>query len=564
MINRFETDRAVQENIQVAVRIRPFLPREATSIKVWTATDTNSIVDDSGRSYQFDRVYSETAPTTLVFDELVERVIWEAMDGYSGCIFCYGQTGSGKTFTMHGNRKTMPGLVPLSIETAFSYIEETPDKEFLLRVSYIEVYNECVNDLLAPTKVNLKLQSDVRKGIVVEDLTEEVCTSAEKVYSLLMMGDANKQISSTNFNLRSSRSHSIFRLTIEAKTKGSRGVTYATANLIDLAGSESAEAHTSSASVFRKREMKFINRSLLTLSTVIMRLSDPKNTAPIPYRDSKLTRLLKPVLTGNSKVIVICNISPSSDSIDESLSTIKFAERAKKIKKIIGRNEELDSTALIEKYEQMIRDLQNRLQAKDNEIRGSVQVETDRKLVEELNKLGSQLSLKEDENSILDAKLEVLYQEKLNLASELEHLRSLILNSDKVKMSREQPTEVAKELTDSRVQLRQSIRIRNSRVSPSLNPSRDSIAEDLSMAITELNSEYGNPFGEALDIARQENSEETEHLRRQLAERDHLIAELREELARRQEEIGVLQDELGLVKTSRNKLLQQVKKMKER
>jgi centromeric protein E len=131
------------------------------------------------------------------------------MDGYSGCVFCYGQTGSGKTFTMHGNRKTSPGLVPLSVETAFSYIEETPDKEFLLRVSYIEVYNECINDLLAPNKVNLKLQSDARKGIVVEGVTEEICTSAEKVYSLLMMGDTNKQISSTNFNLRSSRSHSL-------------------------------------------------------------------------------------------------------------------------------------------------------------------------------------------------------------------------------------------------------------------------------------------------------------------------------------------------------------------
>lgn len=302
--------------------------------------------------------------------------------------------------------------------------------------------------------------------------------------------------------------------------------------------------------------MKFINRvsamqSLLTLSTVIMRLSDTKNTAPIPYRDSKLTRLLKPVLTGSSKVIVICNISPSSDSIDESISTLKFAERAKKIKKTIARNEELDSNALIEKYESIIRELQTRLQQKEVEISGSVVKESDRKLLEELNKLGSQLSIKEDENSILDAKLEALYQEKLAMQAELERYKSLILNSDKVKMSREHPSEGSKEPSDLKVQQRQSVRIRLSRAS-SLVSSHDSLPEVLASS-----GEFEMPISLP-------ETDENDGLRRLLAERDQLVLELRMELVHKTEEIGVLQDELGLVKASRSKLMQQLKKLKDR
>jgi hypothetical protein len=297
-----------------------------------------------------------------------------------------------------------------------------------------------------------------------------------------------------------------------------------------------------------------------------MRLSDPKNTAPIPYRDSKLTRLLKPVLTGSSKVIVICNISASSESFEESLSTLKFAERAKKIKKTIARNEDLSSNALIEKYESLIRELQTRLSQKESEIAGSVSSETDRKLVEELNKLGSQLSMKEDENQVLDAKLEALYEEKLSMQAELEHIKSLIINSGTVKLNREQPTDVARELTDAKVQQRQSTRIRKSRLSPRMVPIGQAGEELVEESSEDFAIDLHNPFSDAEELVRQESEElrETEALKLQLSLRDSMIIELRRELDRRQEEIGVLHDELELVKTSRTKLLQQVKKLKER
>jgi centromeric protein E len=162
---------------------------------------------------------------------------------------------------MHGNRSKAPGIVPLAIDTIFAYIEETPEKEFLFRCSYIEIYNECVNDLLS-NSLNLQLQEDKVRGIKIVGAVEEVCKSADQVFSLLQIGETNKQIGSTNYNLRSSRSHSIFRLTIESKSReaGGKGLTIATCNLIDLAGSESMKAHGPASSIHRKREMNYINK----------------------------------------------------------------------------------------------------------------------------------------------------------------------------------------------------------------------------------------------------------------------------------------------------------------
>ena len=128
------------------------------------------------------------------------------MEGFNGCIFCYGQTGSGKTYTMYGNNKT-PGLVPLSVESIFAYIQETPEREFLVTCSYLEVYNESINDLLNPDAENLIIQEDKKNGMVITGLTEEICTSLNQVNSFLYIGETNKQFAATNLNLKSSRSH---------------------------------------------------------------------------------------------------------------------------------------------------------------------------------------------------------------------------------------------------------------------------------------------------------------------------------------------------------------------
>jgi centromeric protein E len=201
-----------EETITVAVRVRPLSQKEEEKVQkaCWSIPSPNSIIDVSGdKAYVYDRVYPPVHSTDTIFEELGEKMIWGVMEGYNGCIFCYGQTGSGKTHTMHGILPKNPGIIPLTIETIFAYIHETIEKEFLVRCSYLEIYNECVNDLLDANNTNLTLREDKNGGLKIIDLSEKECTSINQVYSLLSLGDANRQVASTNFNLKSSRSHSM-------------------------------------------------------------------------------------------------------------------------------------------------------------------------------------------------------------------------------------------------------------------------------------------------------------------------------------------------------------------
>ena len=196
------------ENILVAVRLRPLIEVEINS-RYWPRWETrgNNVNEIEGkRTFTFDKVFSPENTTEHIHEELGETVVIKCMEGFNGCIFCYGQTGSGKTYTMYGNNKT-PGLVPLSVESIFAYIQETPEREFLVTCSYLEVYNESINDLLNPDAENLIIQEDKKNGMVITGLTEEICTSLNQVNSFLYIGETNKQFAATNLNLKSSRSH---------------------------------------------------------------------------------------------------------------------------------------------------------------------------------------------------------------------------------------------------------------------------------------------------------------------------------------------------------------------
>ena len=249
------------ENITVAVRLRPMLDRELNS-NYWPRWETyeNSVNEINGkRSFTFHKVYGQVSSTEDLYEEIGEQVVVECMQGYNGCLFCYGQTGSGKTFTMYGNQSSQ-GIVPLSVQSIFIYVQETPEQEFLISCSYLEVYNESVNDLLNKDGQNLIIQEDKRNGMVIAGLTEEVCTTIDQIYSLLYIGETNKQFAATNLNLKSSRSHCIFRINIEAKNRDDNGEqSFGTLYLVDLAGSESANVHKNKESI-RTMEMKHINR----------------------------------------------------------------------------------------------------------------------------------------------------------------------------------------------------------------------------------------------------------------------------------------------------------------
>ncbi|KAI9477418.1 kinesin motor domain-containing protein, partial [Coemansia mojavensis] len=264
------------------------------------------------------------------------------MGGFNGTIFAYGQTSSGKTHTMHGSGQE-PGIIKLAVQEIFDTVKNDTKREYLIRVSFLEIYNEVLRDLLEPTKCNLKIHENAKREIFVGDLSEHIVFNAEHVEEILQKGDRNRHIAGTNMNERSSRSHTIFRIVIESRSLAESeefmgAVMVSCLNLVDLAGSE--RVGQTGAEGQRLKEGAHINKSLLALGTVIGRLSeDGSDYGHIPYRDSKLTRILQPSLGGNAKTLIICTITPSPDYIDEALSTLKFASRAKTIRNTPEVNE---------------------------------------------------------------------------------------------------------------------------------------------------------------------------------------------------------------------------------
>ncbi|KAG8483758.1 hypothetical protein CXB51_023455 [Gossypium anomalum] len=294
-----DADRS-KENVTVTVRPRELRQGEEIA---WYA-DGEAIVRNEHNqttAYAYDRVFGPTTTTRQVYDVAAQHVVSGAMEGINGTIFAYGMTSSGKTHTMHGDQRS-PGIIPLAVKDAFSIIQETPSREFLLRVSYLEIYNEVVNDLLNPAGQNLRIREDAQ-GTFVEGIKEEVVLSPAHALSLIAAGEEHRHVGSTNFNLLSSRSHTIFTLTIESSPYGENSegeaVNLSQLNLIDLAGSESSKVETTG---IRRKEGSYINKSLLTLGTVISKLTDGRATH-IPYRDSKLTRLLQSSLSGHGRII---------------------------------------------------------------------------------------------------------------------------------------------------------------------------------------------------------------------------------------------------------------------
>ncbi|XP_071924012.1 kinesin-like protein KIN-7E, chloroplastic isoform X2 [Coffea arabica] len=295
-----------KENVTVTVRFRPLSAREISKGDevAWYADGDCTVRNEYSPSiaYGFDRVFGPATTTRNVYDVAAQHVVSGAMEGVNGTVFAYGVTSSGKTHTMHGEQKS-PGIIPLAVKDVFGIIQETPGREFLLRVSYLEIYNEVINDLLDPTGQNLRIREDTQ-GTFVEGIKEEVVLSPAHALSLIAAGEEHRHVGSNNFNLLSSRSHTIFTLTIESSScaeNQEENVKLSQLHLIDLAGSESSKTETTG---LRRKEGSYINKSLLTLGTVISKLTDGKATH-IPYRDSKLTRLLQSSLSGHGRVSIM-------------------------------------------------------------------------------------------------------------------------------------------------------------------------------------------------------------------------------------------------------------------
>ncbi|XP_068117523.1 kinesin-like protein KIF18A [Hyperolius riggenbachi] len=353
----------VCSHVRVVVRVRPPNEREsvANATSVVQVVDNHILVFDPkveevnffhGRSatnvtrrknkdlkFVFDCVFDENSTQLQVFEQTTKIVLDGVLNGYNCTVLAYGATGAGKTHTMLGS-PTEPGVMYLTMMDLYRRMESLKDEKICnVAVSYLEVYNEQIRDLLSNSGP-LAVREDAQKGVVVQGLTLHQPKSAGEILQLLDYGNKNRTQHPTDVNATSSRSHAVFQIYLRQQDKSAsinQNVRIAKMSLIDLAGSERASA--TNAKGDRLREGTNINRSLLALGNVINALADPKTKKQhIPYRNSKLTRLLKDSLGGNCRTIMIAAVSPSSVSYDDTYNTLKYANRAKEIKSSVKSN----------------------------------------------------------------------------------------------------------------------------------------------------------------------------------------------------------------------------------
>lgn len=359
--------------VQVVVRCRPMDDRETGRgySRVVDVIPSRGVVEvrhprddpssETVKVFTFDAVYDWHSSQQELYEETVRPLVSSILDGFNGTIFAYGQTGTGKTYTMEGSKTEHEkrGVIPRSFEHIFNHIGRTENMQYLVRASYLEIYQEEIRDLLHPDQsLRFELKEKPDTGVFVKDLSSAVCKSAAEIQQLMNVGNQNRTIGATNMNEHSSRSHAIFMITIEMGGIGDTGgIRVGRLNLVDLAGSE--RQSKTGASGERLKEASKINLSLSALGNVISALVDGKTTH-VPYRDSKLTRLLQDSLGGNSKTIMVANIGPASYNYDETLTTLRYANRAKNIKNKPRINED-PKDALLRQYQEEIGRLKEKL-----------------------------------------------------------------------------------------------------------------------------------------------------------------------------------------------------------
>ncbi|KAF2277122.1 kinesin-domain-containing protein [Westerdykella ornata] len=338
--------------IKVVARFRPQNKVEIASggepVVEFTSEDTCTIQsNEASGAFTFDRVFDMNSRQIDVFNYSIRSTVDDILNGYNGTVFAYGQTGAGKSYTMMGSDiddEEGKGIIPRIVEQIFASMLASPSNiEYTVRVSYMEIYMERIRDLLNPVNDNLPVHEEKTRGVYVKGLLEVYVSSVAEVYEVMRRGGNARAVAATNMNQESSRSHSIFVITITQKNLETGSMKSGQLFLVDLAGSE--KVGKTGASGQTLEEAKKINKSLSALGMVINALTDGKSSH-IPYRDSKLTRILQESLGGNSRTTLIINCSPSSYNDAETISTLRFGMRAKTIKNKAKVNAELSPAEL--------------------------------------------------------------------------------------------------------------------------------------------------------------------------------------------------------------------------
>jgi kinesin family protein 3/17 len=364
------TSKKSSESVKVVVKVRPLNTTEQNNgneqiVRMDMKSGVAVLCKPGGseremKDFTFDAVFDHTATQQMLFDDTALEIVDSVMDGFNGTIFCYGQTGAGKSFTMTGPENApaeIQGLLPRSFRHIFANIERTSHQtQYLVRGSYLEIYNEDIRDLLSKTpKERCELKDHPNGGVYVKDLSTQVVKSPDDLHKVLAIGLQNRMTGATNMNAESSRSHSIFLITVEQCQVGAEGdahIRVGKLNMVDLAGSE--RQSKTGATGERLKEATKINLSLSALGNVISSLVDGKSSH-VPYRDSKLTRLLQDSLGGNTKTVMVANCGPADYNYEETLSTLRYAYRAKSIKNKPRINEDPKDAMIREFQDEILR-----------------------------------------------------------------------------------------------------------------------------------------------------------------------------------------------------------------
>ena len=508
-------------NVKVYCRIRPENEQEISSglgtcLNPQSPTSVQIIVDNlninSGlkenynekttQEFTYDKIYPIETTQKTIFEQVAKPLILSAFEGINGTLFCYGQTASGKTYTMEGisSDNDLCGIIPRMMNLVFEIINSgSSDIEFSVKCQYYQIYNEKIQDLIDTTKTDLAIREDKNKGIWVGECTEKYVESEQEMIDFFNTGSNNRIVSSTKMNAISSRSHSLFSVTIYQRNVITESSKTGKLYFVDLAGSEKMSKAGVEGNTMLK-EAQNINKSIMTLGMVINALT--KGAKHIPYRDSKLTRVLQESLGGNSLTYLIINCSPNMLNQAETLSTLRFGQRAKLIKNKVVANTQQSVKELMMKLkqaEEKIKNLEKILGTwtGDREYSNNFEEEKNRskcpeckQLMNKLNYLNVQINTLSQDNEYLQRDKDEFLDEIKNKNNENIKLEEQIYNLEKeLKNSWQEHLKTILEIQNSMDNYLNIIKISNSKNISELNKIKDLSYKNWTELIKRLNIE---------------------------------------------------------------------------